>query len=479
MIEQMEPKLLWQHFAKMSAIPRPSKKEEAICAFYRDYAAQKGFGFKEDAIGNMVISVPATKGYENAPKIILQGHVDMVCQKGDSSNHDFDNDPIELQVKGEWLHANDTTLGADNGVGVAASIAIIEDETAEHGPIEVLLTVDEEQGMGGVHNIAPNWLEGEYLINLDSEKEGVCTVGCAGGIDIQITKELNYDSEARGVFYEVIVDGLKGGHSGIDIHKELGNGSALLAEVLANFAHTSAVRLASFEGGTLRNAITRSAKAVVAIHEAHKAEFEAHLIESGKALKARLKGADDNVAVSFKLVDARATQDAESSQLCLNLLLLLPSGVIRKSVELPIVETSCNLGVVVINEKKGLRVELLARSVTNGGLEIIKTRAKALAIMSDAFMEASNGYPAWQPNLESVPLKVLLDVYKAQTGEEMKVSVIHAGLETGLLGEKYPNLQMVSFGPTIKGAHSPDERVNIPSVERFYALLKSLLKELK
>lgn len=479
MIEQLEPKLLWQHFAKMSAIPRPSKKEEAICAFYRDYATSKGLEFKEDAIGNMVIKKPATKGYEHSPKIILQGHVDMVCQKHDSSDHDFDKDPIALQVKGDWLYATDTTLGADNGIGVAASIAILEDETAEHGPIEVLLTVDEEQGMGGVHNIEPNWLEGEYLINLDSEKEGICTVGCAGGIDLILTKELHYDSEMRGIFYEVIVDGLKGGHSGIDIHKELGNASQLLAEVLASYAHQSALRLASFEGGTLRNAITRSAKAVVAIHEAHKMDFEAHLIAAGKSLKARLKGADDNVAVGFKLAKEQATQDAESSQECLNLLTLLPSGVVRKSVELPIVETSCNLGVVEISEKKNLRVELLARSVTNGGLDIVKTRVKALAVMTHALVEEGNGYPAWQPNLESIPLQKLLAAYKEQTGEEMKVSVIHAGLETGLLGEKYPNLQMVSFGPTIKGAHSPDERVNIPSVERFYTLLKSLLTKLK
>lgn len=479
MIEQQAPQLLWRHFAKMSTIPRPSKKEEAIRAFYREYAISKGLEFKEDAIGNIVIKKSATKGYENSPKIILQGHVDMVCQKRDSSDHNFEKDPIALQIQGEWLHATDTTLGADNGIGVAASIAILEDETAEHGPIEVLLTVDEEQGMGGVHNIAPNWLEGEYLLNLDSEKEGVCTVGCAGGTDIVISKELHYDHEARGLFYEVGVEGLKGGHSGIDIHKELGNASQLLAELLANYAHSSALRLASFAGGTLRNAIPRSAKAVVAIHEAHQAEFEAHLVVAGEALKARLKKADDNVAVAFKVVDARATQDAQSSQQCLNLLLLAPCGVIRKSVELPIVETSCNLGVVTINEKDGLRIELLARSVTNGGLDIVRTRAKALAIMVDAFVEEGNAYPAWRPNLESIPFKKLLEAYQVQTGEEMVVSVIHAGLETGLLGEKYPHLQMVSFGPTIKGAHSPDERVHIPSVARFYDLLKLLLRKLK
>lgn len=479
MIEQQAPQLLWQHFAKMSEIPRASKKEEAIRAFYRDYATSKGLEFKEDAIGNIVIKKPATKGYENSPKIILQGHVDMVCQKRDASNHNFDTDPIALQIKGEWLHATDTTLGADNGIGVAASIAILEDETAEHGPLEILLTVDEEQGMGGVHNIQPNWLEGEYLLNLDSEKEGVCTVGCAGGTDLVLAKELHYDNEARGIFYEVAVEGLKGGHSGIDIHKELGNASQLLAETLANYAHSSALRLATFHGGTLRNAIPRSAKAVVAIHEAHKAEFEAHLVAAGTALKTRLKNADDHVVVSFKLVDAQPTQDAESSQQCLNLLLLAPCGVIRKSVELPIVETSCNLGVVTVDEKTGLRIELLARSVTNGGLDIIRTRTKALAIMVGAFVEEGNAYPAWQPNLESVPFKKLLEAYQETTGEEMVVSVIHAGLETGLLGEKYPHLQMVSFGPTIKGAHSPDERAHIPSVTRFYDLLKLLLRKLK
>lgn len=479
MIEQQAPQLLWQHFAKMSEIPRPSKKEAAIRAFYREYAAAKGLEFKEDAIGNIVIKKPATKGYENSPKIILQGHVDMVCQKTDLSTHNFETDPITLQIKGEWLHATETTLGADNGIGVAAAIAILEDETAEHGPIEVLLTVDEEQGMGGVHQIAENWLEGEYLLNLDSEKEGVCTVGCAGGTDIILSKPLHYDREMRGLFYEVSVEGLKGGHSGIDIHKELGNASQLLAELLANYAHSSALRLATFTGGTLRNAIPRSARAIIAIHEAHQAEFEQHLERSAQALQARLKKADDGVTVSFKRVDAQPTQDAESSQQCLNLLLLVPCGVIRQSVELPMVETSCNLGVVTMSEAHGLSVELLARSVTNGGLDIVRTRAKALAIMTGAFMEEGNAYPAWQPNLESVPFKRLLEAYKETVGEEMAVSVIHAGLETGLLGEKYPHLQMVSFGPTIKGAHSPDERVHIPSVARFYDLLKLLLRKLK
>lgn len=479
MIKQHEPTLLWEHFAKMSEIPRASKKEEAIRQFYRDYATSKGFEFKEDEIGNVVIKKPATKGYENSPKIILQGHIDMVCQKRDSSDHDFDKDPLTLQIKDEWLHATDTTLGADNGIGVAASIAILEDETAEHGPLEILLTVDEEQGMGGVHHIQAGWLEGEYLLNLDSEKEGVCTVGCAGGADLFIMKDLHFDPETRGIFYEVAIEGLKGGHSGIDIHKEQGNANQLLAEVLANYAHSSALRLASFKGGTLRNAIPRSAKAIVAIHETYKAEFEAHLIASGKALKERFKNADDDVVVFFKLAHSHATLDAENSQQCLNLLLLLPCGVIRKSVDLPIVETSCNLGVVEISEKHQLRIELLARSVTNNGLGIIRTRVKALAIMSGAFVEESNGYPAWQPNLESIPYKKLLEAHQEQTGKEMHVSVIHAGLETGLLGEKYPHLQMVSFGPTIKGAHSPDERVHIPSVARFYDLLKSLLKKLK
>lgn len=479
MIEQKAPQLLWQHFARMSEIPRASKKEARIREFYRDYATEKGLEFKEDAIGNMVIKKPATPGFENSPKIILQGHVDMVCQKRDSSNHDFDNDPIALQIKDDWLFATDTTLGADNGIGVAASIAILEDESAEHGPLEILLTVDEEQGMGGVQNIEPNWLEGEYLLNLDSEREGECTVGCAGGVDIVLTKEVHYDSEVRGVFYEVVIDGLRGGHSGIDVHKELGNANLLLAEVLASYAHSSALRLASFNGGTLRNAIPRSAKAIVSIHDAHKADFEAHLLAARENLQARLKKADDNVALHFNVVTPMATQDAESSLQCLNLLLLLPSGVIRQSVELPIVETSCNLGVVEVSEQRGFCAELLARSVTDRGLDIVRTRAKALAIMTGAFMEEGNSYPAWQPNLASLPLQKLLEVHQEVTGKEMNITVLHAGLETGLLGEKYPHLEMVSFGPTIKGAHSPDERVNIPSVERFYALLKLLLKKLK
>ncbi len=479
MIENREPKLLWQHFAEMSKIPRPSKKEEKIRAFYRDYAQKHQLAFKEDAIGNIVIKKAATKGYENAPKIILQGHIDMVCQKRDESTHDFDNDPLQLQIKDGWLYATDTTLGADNGIGVAASIAILEDETAEHGPLEVLLTVDEEQGMGGVQNIESNWLEGKYLLNLDSEREGECTVGCAGGSDFEVTKTLNFDDETRGVFYEVVLEGLRGGHSGIDVHKELGNANLLLAEVLGAFTHHSVLRLAQFHGGTLRNAIPRSAKAIVAIHESHKSEFEAHLKDAEAMLKARLKGADNHVSIRFKETASEPTIDAESSSEALNLLLLLPCGVIRQSVEIPVVETSCNIGVVHISKAHNLLVELLARSITDRGLDVVRTRIKAVSHLAGAFVEEGNTYPAWQPNLNSLPLKKLLEVYKAETGEEMKISVLHAGLETGLLGEKYPELEMVSFGPTIKGAHSPDERVDIASVERFYKLLKELLKALK
>ncbi|GGZ90485.1 aminoacyl-histidine dipeptidase [Ignatzschineria ureiclastica] len=479
MIEQKSPQLLWQHFAQLSAIPRPSKKEERVRAFYKAYAAEKGFAFDEDEIGNIVIKKPATPGYENAPKVILQGHIDMVCQKRDESDHDFDNDPIALQIKEDWLYATDTTLGADNGIGVAAAVAILEDETAEHGPLEVLLTVDEEQGMGGVQNIRENWLEGQYLLNLDSEEEGECTVGCAGGSDFAVTKALNFDQEARGVFYRVSVEGLRGGHSGIDVHKELGNANMLLAELLAGFAHRSALRLASFTGGTLRNAIPRSAVAVVSVHEAHKADFEAYLEEMNQSFKARLKGADDGVNVRFVASEPQPTIDAEESAKVLNLLLLLPCGVIRKSVEIPVVETSCNVGVVRIDSEHQLQIDLLARSITDRGLDVVRTRIKAAALLSGAFSEESNDYPAWQPNLDSVPLQRLLEIYRAETGEEMKISVLHAGLETGLLGQKYPHLEMVSFGPTIKGAHSPDERVNIPSVDRFYHLLKLLLKNLK
>lgn len=314
MLKEQAPKLLWQHFMAISAIPRPSKKEEKICQFYRDYAKQRGFLYREDEIGNIVIEKPATPGYETAPKIILQGHIDMVCQKRESSDHNFDEDPLQLRVEGDWLYATDTTLGADNGIGVAAAIAILEDETAEHGPLEVLLTVDEEQGMGGVRHLQPHWLKGEYLLNLDSEEEGVCIVGCAGGIDLVLTKPLHFDQEARGLFYEVTVEGLRGGHSGIDIDQELGNANQLLAELLVDYAHQSALRLALFEGGTLRNAIPRSARAIVAIHEAHQADFEAHLNEKCIIFKERFKGVDESVTIQAAKVEPQATLDAENSQ---------------------------------------------------------------------------------------------------------------------------------------------------------------------
>lgn len=481
MFGQPATHLLWHHFKKMNDIPRASKKEAAIRAYYREYAKTHGLGFEEDAIGNVLITKPATSGYENAPKIVIQGHMDMVCQKRPTSAHNFDTDPIALIEEDGWIRANDTTLGADNGIGVSAGMAILEDDSAVHGPMQILITVDEEAGMGGVRNLELKGLDADYLLNLDSMKFGKCCVGCAGGVDILMNRELAdyYRSDVQGLFYGVTISGLQGGHSGVEIHKGLGSANQLLAEFLTEFSHAYALRLVSFKGGELRNAITRDATAVIAITANHKEAFLSAVEAWKVSLKERFVKVDEGVTIEASETAMSDTLDTEMTMTLLDFLTLLPHGPIRQSALLPVVETSCNIGVIELNKENGLHVGLLARSLNTNGLDVIKRRAKSLAYLANVVIEFDGEYPAWEPDLESKPLQVLQETYRENFNDELQVQVIHAGLETGLIGEQYPHLQMVSFGPDIVGAHSPDEKVNIESVDKFYTLLKALLANLK
>lgn len=476
-ITTLKPNALWQHFANFCAIPRPSKHETAIIDFYENYAKQNGYESFKDKAGNLIIRKPASKGYENSPKIILQGHVDMVAQKTKDHPHDFNKDPIQPIIKDGWVYANQTTLGADNAIGVAASLAILDDPSAIHGDLEILLTVDEEAGMGGARALSADCLQGDYLFNLDSEQWGECCVGCAGGADIQITHNFKYNNINHASAWKLSVSGLKGGHSGIDIHTGRGSASPLLAEVLYEFPH--AINLASFEGGTLRNVIARDAFAEFAIDDAHLADLKAHVEKMQATLRSRLQIVDENICLSLEPTSISQALSASDSKTILATLHLLPHGVLRQSVAVEgVVETSCNIGVVRLNPQQGLAIHLMARSLAMQGLYYVYAKARAVADLVGMTCKMFNEYPGWEPRITSKALDTLLASYQEITGEKMHVSVVHAGLETGLIGSKYPNLEMVSFGPTITGAHSPNEGVEIASVEKFYDLLKAVLKKI-
>ncbi|MBS7833684.1 aminoacyl-histidine dipeptidase [Wohlfahrtiimonas chitiniclastica] len=478
-ILKLSPALVWKHFYEMNQIPRPSKKEDRIQAHFKAQAEQRGLEVLQDAIGNLIIRKPATPGYENAPPVIIQGHTDMVCQKNDGTEHDFDNDPIDMYIEGDWVRARGTTLGADNGVGVAMGMAILDDPEAEHGPLEIFLTVDEEAGMGGVRALQPNWLQGKYLINLDSEKIGKCVVGCAGGVDITYSAPLDYDDATYGHFIKVTLKGLRGGHSGADIHKGRESANNLLAECLSALSHTMPIRLVSFVGGTLRNALTREATAIFAYDETHTDHLVQHLTEWQTHLTQRLHAIDEGVTLLHEKAAAAPSLSSQDSHHVLSFLTLLPQGVLKRSAELPVVETSCNIGTVSIEERTGLNVGLLGRFLTPEGAEHLKIKTRNLGELAGYFWQAKNEYPAWTPNLDSKPLHLVQKIYEEKHGQPIRVEVIHAGLETGLIGRVYPEIEMVSFGPTITGAHSPDEQVFIPDVAEVYELTKSLLKALK
>ena len=479
-IEGLKPEILWESFYGLTQVPRPSKKEEKIRDHVKNWAKTNGFEFKEDKVGNILIKVPATPGYEDAPIVVLQGHLDMVCEKNKGTNHDFENDPIKLIKDGDWIKADGTTLGADNGIGVAAGMAAALDKDIIHGPLELLCTIDEETGMTGVNALEPGFIEGKHLFNLDSEEDGVFYVGCAGGQDTVGFLEISY-SDLKKEFepYELMITGLKGGHSGMDIIIGRANAIKLLARLLLKLQDVR-FRISDISGGSLRNAIPREAEVTLLIDPKDEAKIkeiadkfvkdalqEFHVNDGG--LKVILKKKDENVKSVFRKKFVKNL---------INLLLSMPHGVMSMSPDISgLVETSTNLATVQ-REGDVLRIGTSQRSSVEPAKENIANSVAAVFELAGAEVKVGDGYPGWQPNMNSELLKTAKEVYSRMFGEEPQIKAIHAGLETGLLGAKYPGLDMISFGPTITGAHSPDERVNIPDVEKFYALFKEMLKVL-
>jgi len=484
----LEPAPVWRHFATLCAIPRPSKREAALKKHVCDWAEARGIVVEEDGGGNLILRVPATPGHEMAPTVTLQGHLDMVCQKNDGVAHDFERDPIRparcRRDGAEWVVAEHTTLGADNGVGVALALAALEASDLVHGPLEVLLTVDEEAGMGGALGLAPGLLRGRYLINIDTEEWGHLYLGCAGGMDVNVTYPYSSEPAPAGwTVAKISLTGLSGGHSGIDIHKERGNAIKLLVRLLGELGQqlgTEAWRLLQLEGGTARNALPREAFATVILDPACLAEIEATLATGAQALARELKGVENGLSVRLSELPSLAgpaMAPAAQRQL-LAALNAAPHGVARMSMSVPgIVETSNNLGVLSVANGQA-RANFMVRSLVDSAAHAQARRIADLFGLIGADCQLTDGYSGWKPNPDSPLLALAQQVYAAQFGGSAQVEVIHAGLECGIIGAKYPGLDMLSFGPTIHGAHAPGERVEVETVARSWQFLVALLAAL-
>ncbi len=473
-----EPKLLWKYFNEMTKIPRESKKEEKISQWAVDVAKKHNLNYKQDSVGNVVIEVPATPGMENLPTVVLQGHLDMVCEKNSDVDHDFDKDPLKLRLEGDWLYATGTTLGADNGVGVAAGLALIEDKEAEHGPLELFFTIDEETGMTGAFEVKSDFLKGKTLINLDTEEEGAYYVGCAGGADSILLFPIDSVAPESGhTALECALSGLLGGHSGLDINTGRANAIKLLNTALKEIFDDIPFQIADYNGGSKRNAIPRESFATVLVPGDKVDDFTKKLKNYTNRFKKEYQIEKDLV---FEVKNTSSSPSKalskDTTKKALALLDELPNGVHAMSKDIKgLVETSNNIGVLTKKDDH-LEIVISNRSSVQQSLDDLRAKIKNLAEGYGCKVEEPRGYPGWKPNLESKILKTSKDVFKSLYGKEPEVKAIHAGLECGILGEKFHGLDTISIGPQIENPHSPGERVNIKSVAEFYNLLKNILK---
>ncbi len=473
-LKALKPALVWKHFAEIVNIPRPSHHEEKIREYIVEFAKAHNLEYKVDDACNVYVRKPATAGYENRMGVILQAHLDMVPQKNNDKVFDFENDPIEAYIDGEWVTANGTTLGADNGIGAAAVLAVLEDDTLCHGEVEALFTATEETGMDGAFGLQAGLLKGDILLNLDSETEGELYVGCAGGLDANIT--FDYTAEPAPAGYEAValtVKGLKGGHSGIQIGYQRGNANRLLFRFLRQTSQEWL--LASVDGGGLRNAIPREATAVLLVKNA--ADFATEVANYEKVVIAEFENIEDSISIFAESCPMPAeiipSQVAESLS---KAVIGAPDGVIRMSVAMEgLVQTSTNMARVV-SDGKTIRLQCLLRSSMNSEKEALGEAIKAVFELAGAKVELSGSYDGWNPNMQSPILHAMKASYNALYGKEPAVMAIHAGLECGIIGGTYPNLDMISFGPTICYPHSPDEKVEIASVAKFYEFLLHTLE---
>ncbi len=476
----LEPKNVWNYFEEITKVPRPSKKEEKIIAFLLDFAKKNNLEAKRDKIGNVLISKPASKGMENRKSVVLQSHVDMVCEANKDTVIDFDNDPITPYIDGEWVKAKGTTLGADDGIGMAASMAILTDNSLVHGPIECLFTVDEETGLTGAFEIEEGFFKSKILLNLDSEDEGEIFIGCAGGIDLVA----NFDYKKENVpqnhlAYKFVVNGLQGGHSGDEIHKGFGNSNKIANRFLNIINEKFNARLSVFDGGNKRNAIPREAEFVFTIDKSHEQALKKEFEIFKKNIVNEIVLTEKNINLSLE--SAKTPEfviDLKTQNNLINAVYACPHGVHAWSPAIPgFVESSNNLASVKFIDNK-IQVVTSQRSSVESGKKDINNMVKAVFVLAGADVKIGDGYPGWAPNPKSEILTIAEESYERLFGKKPVVRAIHAGLECGLFLEKYPDLDMISFGPTLRGVHSPDERIEIKTVKMWYEHLLDVLKNI-
>ncbi len=479
-IRKLEPKELWNYFHEITQIPRPSKKEARIIEFMKEFGKRNNLETVVDKVGNVIIRKPATKGMENRKGVILQTHLDMVPQKNSDKKHDFEKDPIETVIDGDWVKANGTTLGSDNGIGVSAAMAILASKNIPHGPLEALFTIDEETGMTGAIGLKKGLLKGDILLNLDSEDEGELYVGCAGGVNVGVTKDYGQEKPLQGLIaFRVEAKGLKGGHSGVDIALGRANSNKIMFRFLMQAESDFGIRLAEAAGGDLRNAIPRESYSIVLVPEIKEAEFKKFVKGYEKMYRAEFSDTEPDLTFTARKADipSKVMKQADQYKI-IRAIFACPNGVQRMSQSVKgLVETSNNLAIVkCINGK--FEAYNLTRSSVDSSKEATAWKIAAVFHLIGAEVSLSGSYPGWKPNMNSPILKTMKEVYKNKFGKLPEVKAIHAGLECGILGGVYPNLDMISFGPTIKYPHSPDEKVYVPSVKKFYDFLCETLKQI-
>ena len=478
-LKGLKPEKVFEIFGEILSVPRPSKHEERMTKFLMDWAEKRSLEHERDEVGNVIIRKGASKGMENKAWVCLQSHMDMVCEKNGDKVFDFMKDPIEAQIVNQWLMAKGTTLGADDGIGIATALAILDSEDIEHGPIECLFTVDEETGLSGANALSPNLLKSRILLNLDSEDEGEMFIGCAGGVDTLAKLPFEKEETPQGAYFRISVKGLKGGHSGDDINKGLGCANKLLNRILWEADKEMDMRLSCFNGGNLRNAIAREAYADVVIMEQESEDLKRLVEKFGEELRYEFRSTEPNLQIRIEKVAKPAfVVDTLSQDNLLNVLYACPHGVLAMSREIPgFVETSTNLASVK-TEETHFFITTSQRSSVESAKEAAASKVESCFLLAGADVEHSDGYPGWAPNTDSHVLKVAVESYKKLFGKEPVVRAIHAGLECGLIGEKYKDMDMISFGPTLRGVHSPEERLEIATVELFWRHTLEILKNI-
>lgn len=478
-IRQLAPKALWNHFADLNAVPRPSKKEERVIEFVKSFGASLNLPTLVDGVGNIIIKKPASKGMEDRQTIVLQSHLDMVHQKNAATNFDFNKQGIDMYIDGDWVKAKGTTLGADNGIGVATIMALLSSDDITHPSIEALFTIDEETGMTGAKGLVSELLDGKILLNLDTEDDDELTIGCAGGIDVSSSGSYKEEKSNGDTSYRITIKGLTGGHSGMDIPKGRGNANKLMNRILLELSKQFAISIAAIDGGSLRNAIPRESVATIVLQNSALEDFKKVFSQLVETIKVEYQSTDERLDIQFEEIEKiKKVLNADFQNIFLKSLESCPNGVYKMTPGIEgLVQTSNNIARVIVNEGK-FSVQCLTRSAVDSEKKELTNAIASAFELTGAAISLGGDYPGWVPRPEAPIIKIMSDLYEELFNEKPRVNAVHAGLECGIIGTKYPDMQMISFGPNIYGAHSPDERAQISSVQKFWKYFLETLKRI-